>query len=188
MEFLKRPTLSLLASCLLAFTLLSTSGCRSYRLGHPEELPFETIFVQPASNESYAPQARAILSANLREAVIRDSRVRLVADPKNADAILEVSLVDYKRRSGTRNPSNTEVALDYDITLIAEFSLYNQKTNGYFFEGRKIEEKANVFVNNLYAVPGALDTQSLTQAEYQGLPQIARDLASKIASEAFGSW
>ena len=188
MKLLKRPSFSLLAICLLAVALIGTTGCQSYRLGHPGELPFETIFVQPASNEAYVPQAQAVLSANLREAVTRDGRVRLVADPKKADAILEVSLADYKRRSGTRDPNDTEVSLDYELTLVAKVSLYDQGTNGYFFEGRKVREKANVFINDLYAAPGSLDTQSLTQAEYQAIPQIARDLATKIANEALGTW
>lgn len=174
--------------CLLGLGCLTVSGCRSYQLGHPTELPFETIFVQPADNESFAPQAQAILSTKIREAMLRDSRVTLLADPGKADVLLSVTLTEYERRGATRDPDDTEVALDFDLVLTAQTSLFDQRKGRFIFENRQLEAQSSAFVNNLYAPAGAADTQSFTQSEYQAMPRIARDLATQITNEVLGAW
>lgn len=172
----------------IACGIFSLTGCRSYQLGHPAVLSFESVFIEPASNESYAPQAQAIVSANVREAIIRDSRVKLVADRKKADVIVEIILTEYERRSATRDPNDTAVALDYDLTLVSEVSLYDQRSKNYLFKKRQVEERSTGFVNNIYAPAAAPDTQSFIQSEYQAMPRIARDLAAKIADEILSNW
>ena len=173
---------------LLALFLLTLTACRSYKLGHPAELPFETIFVQPAGNESDAPQAQAIVSTKVREAILRDSRVKLTADKKNADVVLDLILTAYDRRIATRDPNDTETALDYDLTLTSQISLFDQRSGEYLFRSRNVSADASSFVNDLYAPAGAPDTQGFLQSEFQAMPRIARGLGGKIANEVLGAW
>ncbi len=172
----------------LAFLLSLAAGCRSYQLGHPAELPFETIFVAPADNESFAPQAQALVSSQLREAIIRDGRVRLVADREQADTVLRVTLTDYERQPATRNPNDTAVALDYDLRLTAAISLYSRTDGRYLLRDRQLSESSTAFVNDVYAPAAAVDTQSLVQPEYQAMPRLTRDLARRISGEVLGAW
>lgn len=172
----------------LGTAVLFLSGCQSYRLGHPAELPYETMFVEAVANESYAPQAQAVLSAHLREQIIRDGRVRLVAKRANADVILAVTLVSYERNVATRNSQDTEIAQDFDLMLTAGVSIYDQRENKHLLQGRLVEQTANAFLNNIFAAQNTLDTQSLVQAEHQAIPQLSRDLAVKIANEVLGTW
>lgn len=165
-----------------------TSGCKSYQLGNPAELPFQSIYVKPVTNDSYAPQAQALLSSQIRDAFIRDGRTKLVASEADADAVLLVNLTEYNRRAAARQSSDTVRAADFDLTLVTEVSLYNQNKGDYFFQKRVIQESSNAFVGNPYATTGAVQTQDFLQSEYQAMPLLTRDLARKIADEVLSPW
>ena len=174
---------------LLLFVVLGLfSGCASYQLGAPAELPFKTIYIRPASNDSFAPQAQAIVSSQLRQQFIRDGRVHLVTNEDAADAVLTVNLAEYDRRGGARRSSDTVVASDFDISLSADVSLYNSGTGDYLFESRKIAGRTKTYIENPYASDSALRTQAYQQSEYQAMPVLARDLARKIADEVLSTW
>ena len=87
---------------LALFAMAFISGCNSYQLGNPVELPFESIYIKPVSNDSFAPQAQALLSMQIRDAFIRDGRTKLVTSREAADAVLLINLTDYKRLAAAR--------------------------------------------------------------------------------------
>ena len=162
------------------------AGCKSYQLGHPAKLPFKTVYIQPAKNNSFAPQAQSLLSSEVREAVIRDGRVKLVADPAAADAVLTMTITDYSRKGGTRSQSDTERAQDFDLRLRVELDLYDQANDDFLFEGRRIEAHTISYVSDPYA--GAANTQGLIRAEYNAMPRLTRELGRKAADELLGAW
>jgi hypothetical protein len=169
---------------LLAFALISLSGCKSYQLGHPAELPFETIYVAPAKNDSYAPQAQALLSSAVRSAMIRDGRVELIAEPDQADAILEITLSDYNRRGGTRDPQDTSVAQDYDLSLEVMIDLYDQRSGTYLIESKRLVDSTIAYLSNDYTG----EISGLAQSETQAMPRLARDLGRKIVDKVLSTW
>lgn len=173
--------LSLVATC-------SMVGCKSYQLGSPVELSFRKIYVKPVSNDSFAPQAQAILSSQIREVFIRDGRLQLVTNEEKADAVLLANLTEFKRRAAARRDDDTTVASDFDLFLTAEVSLFNQNKGDYYFENRELTESSNAYVQNPYLDPSIAQSQDLLQAEYQALPRITRDLARKIADEVLSPW
>lgn len=185
---LPNPLARGLAALVSLVVLGLLSGCASYHLGAPAELPFEAIYIRPASNDSFAPQAQAVVSTQLRQNFIRDGRVKLVTSEEAADAVLLVNLTEYNRRTGARSSTDTVLAKDFDITLAADISLYNQNQGDYFFKGRRIEDRANTYIDNPYAAETALKTQAYQQNEYQAMPLLARDLARKIADEVLSAW
>ena len=139
---------------LALITLGLFTACKSYQLGHPAELPFETIYIQPAKNDSFAPQAQALLSSQVREAVIRDGRVKLVADPDAADAVYTMTITEYERRGGTSRQDDTERAEDFDLLLQVQLDLYDQANSEYLFEGRRIQARTHAYQNNPFAAAG----------------------------------
>ena len=173
---------------LAAFALSFFVGCQSYQLGHPAELPFETIYIQPAKNDSFAPQAQALLSTQVREAVIRDGRVRLIADQSEADAVLLMTLTDYTRRASARRQDDTEAAQNFDLTLRLQLDLYDLRNGNYFFKGRQLEARTTGYLSDPYAPAGARDTQGLIQSEYNAMPRLARELGRKAADELLSVW
>lgn len=180
-----RPiTFALLALWVAGFL----GGCQSYQFGNPTELPFTSIYIKPATNDSFAPQAQALLSSQIREAFIRDGRTRLVTSEEDADAVLLVNLTEYDRKAAARRRDDTALARDFDLILSAEVSLFNQNKGDYYFRGRMLEERSNAYADNPYAAPGTEQTQDFLQAEYQAMPRLTRDLARKIADEVLSPW
>ncbi|MEM8867141.1 MAG: LPS assembly lipoprotein LptE [Verrucomicrobiota bacterium] len=184
---LPQSPIAYLALCLSALALLLTSGCRSYQLGHAGELPYDSIFVKPAQNNSYAPQAQALLSSDLRQKILRDTRVKLVATEANADVILYIDIVDYDRRPTARSEADTVVARDFDLTLTARCSLYDQENGRYLFQNREVSQRTNAYTENPYAQTLA-EQQGFLQSEYNAMPLLTRDLAQKIADEVLRTW
>ncbi|MEM7792159.1 MAG: LPS assembly lipoprotein LptE [Verrucomicrobiota bacterium] len=176
------------AFCLgLGAVVLINSGCRSYRLGHPGDLPYESIFVMPAQNKSYAPQAQALLSSEVRQTILRDTRVKLVAKEANADAVLSMEIVRYDRMPTARSQDDTVVARDFDLTLTVICSLYDQKNGNYLFRNREVSQTTNAFTENPFATD-LLEEQGFLQAEYDAMPRLTRDLARKISDEVLSAW
>ena len=175
----------LLVCAVLAAAL---SGCKSYQLGSPAKPTFQSIYVKPVRNDSFAPQAQALLTSQIREALIRDGRLRLVASEEAADAVLLVKLKAYSRETATRDRQDTTVGLDFDLTLEAEVALLDQINGQYLFKERRLSERSNAFVNNPFARTGTTQSQGFLQAEYQAMPRITRDLAKKIADEVLSPW
>lgn len=178
------------ASFLLFCTVITAalSGCKSYDLGSPAELTFQSIYVKPVQNDSFAPQAQAVLSSQIRDALIRDGRLRLVTSEEAADAVLFVKLIQYSRETATRDRQDTTVGVNFDLNLAAEIALFDQANSQYFFKERRLSERSNAFVDNPFAPVGPTQSQGFLQAEYQAMPRITRDLAKKIADEVLSPW
>ena len=172
----------------LFFTLVFISGCNSYKLGNPSELPFESIYIKPVSNDSFAPQAQTLLSTQIREAFIRDGRTKIVTNREAADAILLINLTEYNRRDAARQSVDTTAAASFRLILAAEVSLFNQNKGDYYFQERIVKESSIAYVNNPYATPEVAQTQDFLQMEYQAMPRLTRDLARGIADEVLSTW
>jgi len=170
------------------FALCLFGGCSAYKLGSPAEPPFRALYIRPADNDSFAPQAQAIVSAQLREAFIRDGRIKLAASEAAADAVLTVNLTVYNKQIGARNSDDTLLASSFDLSLGSTISLYDQNKGEYLFKNRMIQDNTTTYVENPYADPGALNTQTHIQSEYQATALLARGLARKIADEVLSPW
>lgn len=163
--------------CLLGALLFS--GCAHYRLGTSGELSFHTLYVAPVVNEnSNLPQAVAVVSTQLREAFLHDSRVILVNTPEEADATLTVRLVKYGRKSTAHQTTDTGLTRKFDITLDAVATLVNNKDHKPIFTDRKVQAVRQIFTDN---------GQQL-QAEYQNVPLLAETLAKNVRSAALDIW
>lgn len=167
--------------------ILGFGGCASYQLGSGGELPFKTIFVRPATNDSFAPQAQALVSAQVRETIIQDGRLEIVANESDADAVLMINLSEYDRSSAARSSEDSVEARDFNVTLVAEISLYDNASGDFQFRNREVSDYTIAYVNNPYADQNAA-IQSYRRSEYQAMPRLARDLGRKIADEVLSVW
>ena len=173
---------------LVCFTLAFISGCNSYQLGKPFELPFESIYIKPVTNDSFAPQAQTLLSTQIRDAFIRDGRTKLVTSREAADAVLLINLTEYNRYPAARQSEDTTTADSFSLVLAAEVSLFNQNKGDYYFLKRIINESSSAYVDNPYATPAVAQTQDFLQMEYQAMPRLTHDLSRRIADEVLNTW
>jgi hypothetical protein len=171
------------------FAMIAALGllgaCKSYHLGSPAEISFESIYVAPVSNHSSAPQAQAIISAMLRENFARDARTRVVAKKENADAVLLVDLTDYKRRDTVRNQGDTGIADSFDVQLETNVSLLDQRTGNYLISNHPIQATTNAYISNPYESNSVIEYQI---SERQAMEQLARELSRKITDMVLSPW
>ena len=152
-------------------------GCSHYQLGTGAKLSFRTLYVEPVANKTTLPQARVIVSTQLREVFARDGRVSLVNSPESADATLRVVLTDYHRESASAREGDTGLARKFNLTLGTTCTLHDNRAGKDLFTNRPV-----VVLRESFTDSGQL------QSEYQTLPLLAASLADKVAHSVLDVW
>jgi hypothetical protein len=163
------------AFCLL-LSVVWLSGCSHYRLGTGAAPTFHTLYVEPVANKTMVPQAREIVSTQLREAFARDGRVALVNSAAEAEASLTVVIADFRRDVAAAREGDTGLARKFDLTLGVDCTL-RQRDGKVLFENRRINAQRESFTDS-----GQL------LSEYQTMPLLAESLAAKITHAALDVW
>lgn len=162
---------------LLFGAILSGPACSHYQLGTQTKLAFTTLYVAPVENRAMLPQAQALVSAEIRNALQKDGRVTLVASPEAADAVLRVSLVGYDREVAASTEADTGIARKFALNLHASCTLTDRRTGRPFFTNRELQVTKDAYTDS-----GQL------QAEYQTLPLLAAALGDRVAHMVFDVW
>jgi hypothetical protein len=162
--------------CLLSSVVLF-GGCAGYQLGTGSQQKFSTLFIAPVTTEALIPQARELVTTQLRESFIRDGRIRLVNSAAEAEAVLQVSLSGYDRTVAVSRQDDTGLARRFDVALRAHATLTNERTKEAFFVRRPVTAKRGVFTDS-----------GLVPSEYQALPLLAEQLASEVTHAVLDTW
>lgn len=162
---------------LLLGAVIFFSGCLHYRLGTEGKLAFTTLYVEPVENKTLLPQARAIISTQIREALERDGRVQLVNSSTGADATLHITLREYHRDVASVRESDTGLARKFTLTLGATCTLHDNRGGKDLFTERIVNVQRDAFTDG-----GQL------QSEYQTLPLLAQALADKVTHAVLDVW
>ena len=152
------------------------TGCAQYQLGTSAEVSFKTLYVAPVESGTLLPQARAIVSTQIREAFARDGRVTLVNSAGEADATLHVTLRDYRRDVASVLESDTGLARKFILTLDVACTL-TPRSGQDLFKDRIIRVQRDAFTDG-----GQL------QSEYQTVPLLAEALAKKVVHAVLDVW
>ncbi|HXQ81439.1 MAG TPA: LptE family protein [Opitutaceae bacterium] len=179
---MKRVWSLLLASALLA------QGCANYRMGSGADPSFATLYIEPAKNKTMLAQSQALMSTLIREAFMRDGRVTVVDNSGEADATLEVTLVNYRRDNAANREDDVGLARKFTLHLTASCRLRDNRTGRMLFDGRIIEVQSEAFTDNgLGAVPFGVSNDQL-QSEYNTLPFLASSLSDKLTHAVLDVW
>lgn len=160
----------------LAISLLF-AGCAGYQLGTSAQPKFTKLFISPATTEALIPQARELVTTQLREAFIKDGRVTLVNSAVEADAVLQVALSGYDRAVAVSRQDDTGLARRFDVALRAHVTLTDERTKQALFVRRPLTAKRGVFTDS-----------GLVPSEYQALPLLAEQLAQEVLHAALDTW
>lgn len=161
----------------LFFSALLFSSCSHYRMGTGGETKFKTLFIAPVASTALIPQAQALVTTQLREAFLKDSRVSLVNSAAGADAVLHITLYRYNRELAVSQPTDTGLGRRFDVSLDARATLTNNRTQEVYFTDRLISAKRGAFTDS-----------GLVPAEYQLLPLLAEQLASESVHATLDVW
>ncbi len=164
------------AVCLLA-SVLGFTGCAGYRLGTGTEQKFTTLFIAPVKTQALIPQARELVTTQLREAFIKDGRVKLVDSAAAADAVLTITLTGYDRAVAVSRQDDTGLARRFDVSLRAHATLTDQRGKRDLFTDRALTAKRGAFTDS-----------GLVPSEYQALPLLAEQLANEAAHAVLDTW
>lgn len=174
------PAVSVMRLCCAIFGLgcaFFSTSCSHYQLGTDAKLAFHTLYVAPVGNKTHLPQARELVSTQLREAFAHDARITLVSAPESADATLTVVLTDYHRDVTSVREGDTGLARKFNLTLGATATLRDNRAGKNLFEARPVNAVRESFTDS-----GQL------QSEYQTLPLLADALAAKVTHAALDVW
>lgn len=166
---------------LLCFTvalcaILTACGGR-YQLGPGSDPAFATLHVAVVTSDTMLPQSAAVITTAVREAFIKDGRVRLVDHSADADAILRIVLVSYSRETTVALPNDTALARRYDVTLAARATLHDQRRNQPILVDRPLMARRGVFSDS-----------GNIPAEAHTLPLLAERLADETVRAVLERW
>ncbi len=164
-------------SILYCTILCSLCGCLHYTKGTNTKLSFRRIYIYPVKNDSYAHHITDTLSDQIREKIISCPQLKLVNFPNEADACLEVKITDFDQTTATIMPDDNVCAQSFTLKITAVCSLYNTRTNTYFFKDHRID--------------ASIDSQ--TKEDYlwnriKTMPQLSIKLADKIYDIVCNPW
>lgn len=172
-----RPPASVLRLLSSIVCALWLTGCAGYQLGTAAKPQFTTLFVAPVGSDVILPQARAELTTRLREAFIRDGRVRLTDSAESADAVLKVTIAGYSRDVVVSRTDDTGLGRRFDVTLQARASLLSNRQPQPWFTDRVLEARR-----------GAMADSGLVPAEHQLLPILGESLATEAVRAVLDTW
>ena len=168
----------LLSACaaLTAICCALLCSCSNYRLaGTPVHLPFKSVYVQPVKNFSNAPQATNLLTNAISDAISQTPQLS-VANAGDADAVLEVEIVDYKKTTYATRTDDTALAAAFKATIVAECTLSTRAKT--IFKKRRVSADAIIYNANA----------NILGNEYQNMPVLTRELGAKIRDAVIGLW
>jgi hypothetical protein len=157
--------------------VLGLAGCAHYQLGTEAKLAFTTLYVAPVANRTLLPQAQALVSTQVRDALLRDGRVALVNSATQSDATLTVIITDYRREMTAVREDDTGLARKFAVTLEVHCTLRDNRSGQALFSDRPVAVHRDAFTDG-----GQL------QSEYQLLPILAEALGQKVAHTVLDVW
>jgi hypothetical protein len=153
------------------------------------EREYESIFVVPVATNAVLPQSTALLSTQIREAFIRDGRLRVVNTPDEADAVLRVELASLRRNSLTRLPTDSGLSRKFGLVLEARATLSDAKGEKTWFADRALLVERQIFTDDGSAAgPTFLEPVQQTQAEFAIVPTLGENLAAQVKSAVLDTW
>lgn len=183
---------SLLRCCIGALFFFAGLGCANYQLGTSGKLTFQSIYVEPVRDTANIPQATALFSTQVRQALLRDGRITLANSPETADVTLQVDLRRYGRTVATVRRDDTGLARSFDIEVEAVCTLRDNRTGQALFEKRPVNATREIFTSDAPTERGPngqpIFVSRQLQAEYQNLPLLASALADRVAHAALDVW
>ena len=157
------------ASALLCAGLLAgSSGCVGYRVGSMLPPDIRTVFVPTAENRTDEPLIETEVTRAIISQIQLDGSLRISNDPANADAVLNVTLRNYRLVPVSYRKQQQAQPTEYRIILTAAFTMVESRTGKVLAQG---------------ALSG-----DMSSAKRAGLPDAAKRLAHDIVEKMVETW
>lgn len=161
---------------------LGFSSCSHYSVITTDETPFKSVYVHTISNQDFTPNVHTLFQNQIRQTILRDSRLTLAKNPQEADTQLYITIEDYKRNVNTRSSVDAGRYNSLNIGLAIFVSLYNNETNAYLLNNVSLDSNEYLFFDPIET------SVKHREMEYQILPKITRDLSENILELILSDW
>ena len=160
---------------LLLMAALLCAGCMHYSAGTGGNLAFNRIFVPPVRNNSFAPQAQAVLTQYVRNHLSQYPGLCL-SDSGDSAAVLDITITDFYRSLATTKESDSVRAKSFDVVMVVSCTLTN--SDGHvLLKDHRVSSTVECYAVDDYQ-----------EAQYQIMPQLAEKLSRKICETVCNVW
>ncbi len=165
----------LLSSIALVLVL---AGCAGYHIG-PVQPYFmrdvKTVAVPTFKNETLTPQIENLVTTTVIKQIQQDGTYSVTSADK-ADAIIEGTIVDLRRRSQRSVRGNVLATSEYNLTVTLEFKIVRRDT-GAEIQTRSVRGITSFFVGG-----------DIQQDERQAIPLAVEHAAQQLVGEISEGW
>ena len=157
--------------------LLSMAGC-GYKLGYVKPAGYQqvrSIYIPTFKNDTLEPRSAVLITNAVIQQLQRDGTYG-VGTADRADAVLEATIVDLKRRQARSARFNTLRTSELEFTLVVDYRFRSLRTNEILDEGT-IEGETSRFLDPNFQL-----------SERQALPIAAERLAENMVSRLSEGW
>lgn len=157
-------------------SLLLFAGCMGYQLGGTRPEGIETVHMAPVVNKTTESAIELQVSHALRQRIQFDGRLKLKNTAEAADAIIEVTLTDYKLTAIAFRDDLKTTAEQYRLRITGTATLADAKTGETLSESKTYGETTFFFESDL------------TTSKRDALPRAAQELAKFMVDDLIEQW
>jgi hypothetical protein len=168
----------------IAVLTLLFSGCAGYHIGPIQPKFMEgihTLAVSSFKNDTLEPRVEVSLANAVIKQFQQDGTYKIVSD-KNADALVEGTLMEISRRPARSVKGNVLATREYTLTVKCLIKTTNRVT-GAIIDQRTVSGQTSFFVTGSDTVAADVNTD-----ERQAIPLAAEDMAIQLVSQLSEGW
>ena len=166
-----------------AFALM-LGGCAGYHIGPVKPARFDgvkTLAVSTFKNDTLQPRVEVPLANAVIKQIQQDGTYK-VADESNADALLEGTLEEIRRRPSRYVRGNVLQTREYTLQIRVRYKI-TQRGTGKLLDQRSVNGSTSFFVSGSGSIAA-----DVNQDELQAFPLAAEELAVRLVSQISEGW
>jgi Lipopolysaccharide-assembly len=159
-------------------------GCAGYQIGPVKPARFsnvKTIAVNSFKNDTLQPRVEVLLANAVIKQIQQDGTYK-VADESAADALLEGTLEEIRRRPSRYVRGNVLQTREYTLQLRARYKVTERAT------GKVLDERSATGSTSFFVSGSGSIAADVNQDEMQAFPLAAEELAVRLVSQISEGW
>ncbi len=163
---------------------LILGGCAGYHIGPVKPARFDgvkTLAVSTFKNDTLQPRVEVLLANAVIKQIQQDGTYK-VADESNADALLEGTLEEIRRRPSRYVRGNVLQTREYTLQIRVRYKI-TQRGTGKLLDQRSVNGSTSFFVSGSGSIAA-----DVNQDELQAFPLAAEELAVRLVSQISEGW
>ena len=159
-------------------------GCAGYHIGPVKPARFDgvkTLAISTFKNDTLQPRVEVLLANAVIKQIQQDGTYK-VADESDADALLEGTLEEIRRRPSRYVRGNVLQTREYTLQIRVRYKV-TQRGTGKLLDQRSVNGTTSFFVTGSGSIAA-----DVNQDELQAFPLAAEEMAVRLVSQISEGW